>query len=112
MTLDELCHPQRMTQTVGESFLIEREGVEIMETGRKQVTQGLVGQAISLDQANPQAAGVLANQGMQGVMLLRLDGHQHQGIRLFLQFLLCHRQGTRLLHLPLAFYQQTFQHGT
>ncbi|MNH01424.1 hypothetical protein D3C79_606440 [compost metagenome] len=112
MAPDQPRHSQRMTQAVGEPFLIEREGVEIMKTGCKQVAQGLAGQAITLDQANPQAAGVLANQGIQSVMLLRLDGHQHQGIRLFLQFLFCHRQGARLLHLPFAFYQQAFQHGT
>ena len=112
MAPDELRHSQRMTQAVGKSFLIEREGVEIMETGCKQVAQGFTCQAITLDQANPQAAGVLANQGIQGVMLIRLDGHQHQGISLFLQFLFCHRQGTCLLHLPFAFYQQAFQHGT
>ncbi|MNH00341.1 hypothetical protein D3C79_595310 [compost metagenome] len=112
VTSDELGHAQRMSKAMGEPVLIEWESVKIMEAGSEQIAQCLTGKAITLDQGNPQAAGVLRNQGVQCLMLIRPDGHQHQGIVPFLQFFFCHCQGTRQLDSPLPFYQQTFQHGT
>ena len=109
---DEARHPQGMSQAVGEPVSVQGKGVKIMKTGCQQIAKGFAGETVPLDEADPQGAGVLRYQVVEGFVLLMLDHHQHQGIVLFLQFFLCHHQGACLLHLPLALFQQAFQYGT
>ncbi|MFM5791917.1 hypothetical protein ACET6V_14030 [Aeromonas caviae] len=47
--------------------------MKIMKTGCQQIAKGFAGETVPLDEADPQGAGVLRNQVVEGFVLLMLD---------------------------------------